>query len=69
MLKADVTQGDAPGRPLLEQLNPAGSIPLTVIYSPNTPSPIELTGIYSTTDLQNALDEAASKQAALAAVR
>ena len=66
MLKADVTHGDAAGRPLLDQLNPAGSIPLTVIYSPNSPSPIELTGIYSTTDLQKALDQAASKEPALA---
>jgi len=66
MLKADVTRGDAPARPLLEQLNPAGSIPLTVIYSPHTPTPIELTGIYSTSDLQEALDQAASKQPALA---
>jgi thiol:disulfide interchange protein DsbD len=69
MLKADVTRGDAPARPLLEQLNPAGSIPLTVIYSPHTPTPIELTGIYSTTDLQKALDQAASKQPALATAR
>jgi thiol:disulfide interchange protein DsbD len=58
MLKADVTSGDAPGRPLLEQLNPAGSIPLTVIYAPNHPTPIELTGIYSTDDLVRALDAA-----------
>lgn len=58
MLKADVTRDDAPARPLLEQLNPAGSIPLTVIYSPNLQAPIELTGIYSKQDLQNALDRA-----------
>jgi thiol:disulfide interchange protein len=60
MLKADVTHDDAPARPLLEQLNPAGSIPLTVIYSPAVPQPIELTGIYSKEDLQRAIDRAAS---------
>ncbi|HSZ54272.1 MAG TPA: protein-disulfide reductase DsbD domain-containing protein [Tepidisphaeraceae bacterium] len=59
MLKADVTTGDAPGRPLLDQLNPAGSIPLTVIYAPNRPNPIELTGIYSVDDLQRAITLAA----------
>ena len=58
MLKADVTTGSAPGRPLLEQLNPAGSIPLTVIYAPNRQQPIELTGIYSTDDLLRALGSA-----------
>jgi thiol:disulfide interchange protein len=68
-LKADVTHGDSPARPLLEQLNPAGSIPLTVIYSPNSPTPIELTGIYSTTDLQNALEQAASKAPAVASAQ
>ena len=66
MLKADVTHGDAPGRPLLEQLNPAGSIPLTVIYAPNHPSPIELTGIYSVDDLQRAISMAAEIPTAVA---
>lgn len=58
MLKADVTRDDAPARPLLEQLNPAGSIPLTVIYSPSVRGPIELTGIYSKQDLQEAIERA-----------
>lgn len=62
MLKADVTRDDAPARPLLEKLNPAGSIPLTVIYSPNLQQPIELTGIYSREDLQHALDAAAEER-------
>jgi thiol:disulfide interchange protein DsbD len=59
MLKADVTRDDAPARPLLEQLNAAGSIPLTVIYSPRDPQPVELAGIYSKEDLQRAIDAAA----------
>lgn len=70
MLKADVTHGDAPGRPLLEKLNPAGSIPLTVIYSNGATEPTQrLEGIYSTRDLQNALDQASAKQHAIADVR
>lgn len=59
MLKADVTRDDAPARPLLEKLNPAGSIPLTVIYAPGERQPIELAGIYSKDDLQRAIDTAA----------
>ena len=62
MLKADVTRDDAPARPLLDRLNPAGSIPLTVIYSPNLRHPIELTGIYSRQDLEQALDLAAGSR-------
>ena len=69
MLKADVTAGDAPARPLLEKLNPAASIPLTVIYSPHSPDPIELTGIYTKSDLQKAIEQAAVKQPALAAAQ
>lgn len=59
MLKADVTHDDAPARPLLEKLNPAGSIPLTVIYAPGHPQPIELAGIYTKEDLQRAIESAA----------
>jgi len=69
MLKADVTRDDAPARPLLDKLNPAGAIPLTVIYSPNLDQPIELTGIYSTPDLERALDEAAQAHGATVAER
>ena len=63
MLKADVTRDDAPARPLLEQLNPAGSIPLTVIYSPNIRGAIELTGIYSKDDLRQAIERASQAPA------
>lgn len=66
MLKADVTSDDAPARPLLEKLNPAGSIPLTVIYSPGATEPIELAGIYSKDDLQRAIDSAAGRRSAVA---
>ncbi|HSU66043.1 MAG TPA: protein-disulfide reductase DsbD domain-containing protein [Tepidisphaeraceae bacterium] len=62
MLKADVTRDDAPARPLLETLNPAGSIPLTVIYAPGSRNPIELTGIYSKEDLQSAIQRASESE-------
>ncbi len=51
MLKADVTDDDAPARPLLAKLNPAGAIPLTAVYWPNQPQPQLLAGIYSVDDL------------------
>ena len=69
MLKADVTRDDAPARPLLEQLNPAGSIPLTVIYPPGGAEPIELTGIYTASDLLRALDSATRAETRAVAVR
>jgi thiol:disulfide interchange protein len=59
MIKADVTDGDEPAIPLLNELNPAGAIPLTAIYSPSRKDPILLTGIYSKADLQRAVEEAA----------
>jgi len=63
MLKADVTGGDAAGRPLLEKLNPAGSIPLTAIFVPSKEQPTELTGIYSVDALSRAIEEAAKARA------
>jgi len=62
MLKADVTRGDAAGRPLLDKLDRAGSIPLTVIYPKWKKDPVMLNGIYSVTDLQNAIDASANGQ-------
>jgi thiol:disulfide interchange protein len=64
MVKADVTDDDAPAKPLLNELNPAGAIPLTVIYSPHKEQPIVLTGIYSKADLQKAVEEASRSQVA-----
>jgi thiol:disulfide interchange protein DsbD len=58
MVKADVTEDDAPAKPLLGEVNPAGAIPLTVIYSPHRDKPLMLTGIYSRADLQKAVEEA-----------
>jgi thiol:disulfide interchange protein len=59
MLKADVTDDDAPGRPLLNELNPVGAIPLTAIYGPGVTEPIQLAGIYKVRELQNAIARAA----------
>jgi thiol:disulfide interchange protein len=64
MVKADVTEDDAPAKPLLGELNPAGAIPLTAIYSPHRDQPILLTGIYSTGDLQQAVETAAGAEVA-----
>jgi thiol:disulfide interchange protein len=59
MLKADVTDEDAPGRELLRQLSPAGAIPLTAVYPPRAHEPIILTGIYSQSDIRQTLQRAA----------
>ena len=60
MVKANVTDGDEPAIPLLSELNPAGAIPLTAVYSPYRKDPILLTGIYSKSDLKRAVEEAAA---------
>jgi thiol:disulfide interchange protein len=59
MLRADVGDEGSPSRDLLLRYNKQGSIPLTVIYPPNSSSAIELIGIYSKDDLRNAIDQAA----------
>jgi thiol:disulfide interchange protein len=66
MLKADVTDDDAAGRPLLNELNPVGAIPLTALYAPGLSKPIQLSGIYSKSDLINALDTASKGSVAVA---
>jgi thiol:disulfide interchange protein DsbD len=61
MLKADLSDDTAPGRPLLNQLNPVGAIPLTAIYSPSLKQPIQLNGIYQVQDLEKAITQAAER--------
>jgi suppressor for copper-sensitivity B len=51
MIKADVTNEDAPAHDLLIALNPAGAIPLTAVYEPNADRPDLLDGIYTVDDL------------------
>jgi thiol:disulfide interchange protein len=58
MLKADLTADDAPGWTLLKQLNPVAAIPFTAVYQPGQNEPVDLSGIYSTSDLRNAIDHA-----------
>jgi len=65
MLKADLTADDAPGWVLLKQLNPVAAIPFTAVYRPGQNEPLHLSGIYSTTDLRDALDHAADVSLAL----
>jgi thiol:disulfide interchange protein DsbD len=66
MMKADVTDDGAPGRPLLAQLSPAGAIPLTAIYIPGAPNPTQLTGIYERAELKRVLDDASRDSVASA---
>ena len=58
LLRADLTSENAPGWPVVNQLNPGGGIPLTAIYSPNSDEPIKLTSLYTTQNLLDALDRA-----------
>jgi thiol:disulfide interchange protein DsbD len=69
MMKADVTDEGAAGRPLLAQLSPAGAIPLTAVYVPGSPGPTQLTGIYEKSELKKVLDAAAAAKSTVAAVR
>lgn len=54
-LKADISDGDAPGWDLLRSLHPVGAIPFTAVYSPGQTTPRTLAGIYDTDDLLKAL--------------
>lgn len=58
MLKADVTDPDAAGYPLLTKFSPAGAIPLTAVYPPHSDQPQLLDGIYSVKDLLQTLSQA-----------
>jgi thiol:disulfide interchange protein DsbD len=54
-LRADLTEEDAPGWPKLRAINPAGGIPLTLIYFPGQKEPIQLSSLYTTDNLLSAL--------------
>jgi thiol:disulfide interchange protein len=54
--KADLTFDGAPGQSLLAQLNPAGGIPLTAIYFPDAPKPIQLPGVYAAASLVGVIE-------------
>jgi thiol:disulfide interchange protein len=57
LMRADLTDQDAPGWPKVNELNPGGGIPLTAIYSPHGGSePADkLTSLYTTQNLLDAL--------------
>jgi thiol:disulfide interchange protein len=57
-LRADLTDRHAPGWKLLGELNPAGGIPLTAIYTPGSHDPQQLASLYTTQDLVDALARA-----------
>jgi thiol:disulfide interchange protein len=59
-LRADLTDQHAVGWETLRQLSAIAAIPLTAVYSPQLPQPIELSGIYTTADLVAALQRASA---------
>jgi thiol:disulfide interchange protein len=54
-LKADLTARDAPGWPELRRLSETGGIPLTALYVPGAPEPIQLGGVYTAGELREVL--------------
>jgi thiol:disulfide interchange protein DsbD len=56
MLKADLTDHNAIGWPLLNELKSDG-IPYTAVYLPNAPQPVGLASIYTTDTLLGILDQ------------
>jgi thiol:disulfide interchange protein DsbD len=63
-MQADLTKTDAPGWDLLTQLNPTGGIPLTAIYAPGASEPIQISSVYTTKTLLEALEQATGKSVA-----
>jgi thiol:disulfide interchange protein len=61
LLRADLTDSDAPGWKVLNDLNPGGGIPLTAIYWPRNPQPSKLTSLYTTGNLLDVLNHPAGK--------
>lgn len=55
VMKADLTQSDAAGWPLLRELSPGGGIPFTVVYTPDGQIAAKLESIYTTDALAAAL--------------
>jgi thiol:disulfide interchange protein len=64
-LRADLSKTDAAGWDLLRKISPVGAIPLTAIYAPGAAEPKQLSGLYSTSDLINAIEASASGPAKL----
>ncbi len=57
LVKSDLSAEDATGWPLLRELNPAGSIPLTAVYLPGEEKPRILNGIYGREALLSTVGE------------
>jgi len=61
LLRADLTQSDAPGWQTLNKLNPGGGVPLTVLYAPGSDKPaVTLNSLYTTQNLLDALHRVAT---------
>jgi len=65
-IKVDLSDEDAPGKPLLLKLNPAGGIPLTAIFTPGHAEPLILASAYTSSELLKALDSVTSSAQASA---
>ncbi len=63
LLRADLTDEQAPGWKKVDELNPGGGIPLTAIYGPGAEQPIKLTSLYTTQNLIDAISRAVAKNA------
>jgi thiol:disulfide interchange protein DsbD len=62
MIKADLSDTEAPGWNLLKNDLKAKGVPLTVIYSPDFDEPILLPGIYQQGELRKAIELAAGEK-------
>jgi thiol:disulfide interchange protein DsbD len=62
LLRADLSDENAAGWPMVYELNPGGGIPLTAIYGPHAETPITLTSLYTTQNLIDALDRATGEK-------
>jgi thiol:disulfide interchange protein DsbD len=61
MVKADLTDKNAPGWELLRSLHPVGAIPFTAVYLPGEPLPHKIAGIYTTDDLLKVLTTSSTR--------
>ena len=64
-MKADLTDSDAVGYPLLNNLG-ANGIPYTAVYLPHADKPVGLASIYTTDTLLSVLDHDGGKPVAMA---
>jgi thiol:disulfide interchange protein DsbD len=68
VMKVDFSDdSDAPGKQLLLSLNPAGGIPLTAVYGPQSQSPVVLASYYDSDELLKVLSSVTEQKMGVAA--